>query len=159
MGDIRRRHEAPAAIARLGWRYHHLGIPHGSPRPDERHLQQLGVHVCGFETSPYGIEWMRFDPQCPVPEVVKTVPHLAFSVDDLDAALEGREILIPPNSPSPGVRAAFILDDGAPIELLELEPRDRDRRQYGRTLSDGRGWREDANGAAAGIGIKGGAPC
>jgi len=60
-----------------------------------------------------------------VPEVVKTVPHLAFAVDDLDAALEGEEILIPPNSPSPGVRVAFIIDDGAPIELLELEPRDR----------------------------------
>ena len=115
MGDIRRRHEDPTAIARLGWRYHHLGIPHSSPRRGERHLQQLGIHVCGFETSPYGIEWMRFDPQCPVPEVVKTVPHLAFAVDDLDAALEGKEILIPPNSPSPGVRVAFILDDGAPM--------------------------------------------
>jgi hypothetical protein len=57
---------------------------------------------------------------------VKTVPHLAFAVDDLDAALVGKEILIPPNSPSLGVRVAFILDDGAPIELLELEPPDRD---------------------------------
>ena len=108
------------AIARLGWRYDHLGIPHGSSRRGERHLQQLGIHVCEFETSPYGIEWMRFDPQCPVPLVVKTVPHLAF-VDDLDAALEGKQILIPPNSPSTGVRVAFILDDGAPIELLELQ--------------------------------------
>jgi len=44
MGDIRRRHEDPPAIARLGWRYHHLGIPHGSPRGGERHLQQLGIH-------------------------------------------------------------------------------------------------------------------
>ena len=52
---------------------------------------------------------------------MKTVPHVAFAVDDLDVALEGRQILIPPNCPSPGVRVAFILDDGAPIELLELE--------------------------------------
>ena len=121
MGDTRRTHEDPAAIARLGWRFHHLGIPHGAPRRGEQHLPQLGVHVCGFETSPYGIEWMRFDPQCPVPEVVKTVPHLAFAVADLDVALEGREILIPPNSPSSGVRVAFIIDDGAPIELLEIK--------------------------------------
>ena len=40
-------------------------------------------------------------------------------MDNLDAALEGKQILIPPNSPSHGVRVAFILDDGAPIELLE----------------------------------------
>jgi len=83
MGGIRRSHEDPTVIARFGWRYHHLGIPHGSPRSGERHLRQLGVHVCGFETSPYGIEWMRFDPQCRVPEIVKTVPHVAFAVDDL----------------------------------------------------------------------------
>ena len=87
----------------------------------EMHLHQLGVHVCGFQTSPYGIEWMRFDPHCPVPEIVKTVPHLAFAVDNLDAALEGKQILIAPNSPSRGVRVAFILDDGAPIELLEFD--------------------------------------
>ena len=125
MGDRRRNHDDPPAIAKLGWRYHHLGIPHGSARADERHLPDLGVHVCGFETSPYGIEWMRFDPHCPVPEIVKTVPHLAFAVDDLDTALKGKHILIPPNSPSSGVRVAFILDDGAPIELLEFEPPDR----------------------------------
>jgi hypothetical protein len=126
MGEKRRSHEEPAAVARLGWRYHHLGIPYSSPRPGERHLRELGVHVCGFETSPYGIEWMRYDPQCRVPEIVKCVPHLAFAVDDLDRALEGKQILIPPNSPSPGVRVAFILDDGAPIELLELGERDGD---------------------------------
>ena len=85
------------------------------------HLDHLGVHVCGFQTSPYGIEWMRFDAHCDVPDIVKTVPHLAFAVDNLDEALEGKQILIAPNSPSRGVRVAFILDDGAPIELLEFE--------------------------------------
>jgi hypothetical protein len=34
--------------------------------------------------------------------------------------LAGREILIPPNSPSDGVRVAFIVENGAPIELLEF---------------------------------------
>ena len=123
---MRQSHEGPSAVARLGWRYHHLGIPHSTPRDGETHLQQLGVHVCGFETSPYGIEWMRFEPHCRVPEIVKTVPHLAFAVDNLDAALEGKQILIAPNSPSPGVRVAFILDDGAPIELLEFDKPSRD---------------------------------
>jgi hypothetical protein len=77
--------------------------------------------VCGFETSPYGIEWMRFEPHCRVPDVVKTVPHLAFVVDDLEEALKGKVILIAPNAPSRGVRVAFILDDGAPVELLQFD--------------------------------------
>jgi len=119
----RRDHEPPRVIEKLGWRYHHIGIPHQHPRAEEQHLQTLGLHVSGFGTSPYGIEWMRLEPHCPVPDVVKTVPHVAFVVPDLDEALEGRQVLIEPNSPSPGVRVAFILDDGAPVELLEFVAR------------------------------------
>jgi hypothetical protein len=90
------------------------------PRAEEQHVTHLGVYVVGFETSPYGIEWIRFEPQCPVPEVVRRVPHIAFAVDDLDEALKGREILIAPTEPSRDVRVAFILDDGAPVELLQF---------------------------------------
>ena len=119
--EKRLSHEPPAATAKLGWRYHHLGIPSTQPRPEERHVAHLGVHVSGFETSPFGIEWIRFDPHCDVPEIVRSVPHIAFAVDDLDEALKGREILIAPNEPSAGVRVAFILDDGAPVELLQFD--------------------------------------
>jgi hypothetical protein len=72
------------------------------------------------ETSPYGIEWIRFGPHCDVPAIVRSVPHIAFAVDDLDEALKGREVLIAPTEPSVGVRVAFILDDGAPVELLQF---------------------------------------
>ncbi|HSN55835.1 MAG TPA: hypothetical protein VLT32_14270 [Candidatus Sulfomarinibacteraceae bacterium] len=54
---------------------------------------------------------------------MKTVPHLAFEVDDLEQALAGREILIEPNSPSDGVRVAFVLCDGAPVEFLQYSHR------------------------------------
>lgn len=63
---------------------------------------------------------IRFEPHCGVPAIVRTVPHIAFAVDDLDEALKGREILIAPTEPSVGVRVAFILDDGAPVELLQF---------------------------------------
>lgn len=80
------------------------------------------MHVSGFDESPYGIEWMRFDSDSPIPDLVKLVPHVAFEVDDLEAELAGREILIPPNNPSPGIRVAFIVHNGAPIEFLEVTP-------------------------------------
>jgi len=101
-------------------RYHHVGIPTERKRPGEIYLERYGMHVSGYETSPFGVEWMRFDADSPLPELVRTVPHVAFEVDDLEAELAGREVLIAPNSPSPGVRVAFIVDDGAPIELLEI---------------------------------------
>ena len=111
----RQDHEAPAVVAREGWRYHHVGIPTLAPHRGERNLPGLKVHVSGFEFSPYGIEWMRFEPDAPYPEVIKTVPHVAFEVDSLETALEGKEILVASNSPSTGVRVAMILDDGAPV--------------------------------------------
>jgi hypothetical protein len=118
----RQDHEAPSAIAVNGWRYHHIGIPTQTPRPGEQHLPELKIHVSGFESSPCGIQWMRYDADAPYLEIVKTVPHVAFEVDDLAAALEGKEILTPPNSPSEGVTVAMILDHGAPVELLEFSP-------------------------------------
>ena len=79
------------------------------------------MYVSGFESSRYGVQWMRFESDSPLPELVRTVPHVAFEVEDLAAALEGREILIEPNSPSPGVTVAFIVDNGAPIEFLGFD--------------------------------------
>jgi hypothetical protein len=90
------------------------------PRNGERYIESLKLYVSGFDTSPYGIEWMRFEPDCPVSELVRNVPHVAFEVDDLDAELRGREILCEPSSPSDGVRAAMIVHNGAPIELIEF---------------------------------------
>jgi hypothetical protein len=95
-------------------------VPTDTSRPGEQYLEQYKMYVSGFETSPYGIEWMRFEPDSPVSELVKTVPHIAFEVDDLDAALVGKRILAEPSSPSAGVRVAMIVDDGAPVELLEF---------------------------------------
>jgi hypothetical protein len=77
--------------------------------------------VSGYETSAYGIEWMRFEAEAPVPELVRRVPHVAFEVDDLSAEIAGKEILIAPNSPSAGVTVAFIVENGAPVEFLQFE--------------------------------------
>ncbi len=101
-------------------RYHHLGIPTTKAREGERELPGLRIHIVGHEKSEFGVEWMRFEADAPVPELVREVPHVAFEVDDLEAELVGREILIAPNSPSEGVRVAFIVENGAPIELLEF---------------------------------------
>jgi hypothetical protein len=117
----RKDHEFPASVARLGWRYHHLGIPTALPRQAEKHLPAYDMFASGFDTSPYGIEWMRFEESSPLPEIIRTLPQIAFVVDDLETALAGREILFPVSAPSGGVRTAMVLDDGTPVELMEFE--------------------------------------
>jgi len=101
--------------------YHHIGIPTTKSLPEEDYIEEYKCYTSGYSTSPYGIEWMRFEPGCPLPDLVKTVPHVAFLVDDLEEAIADKEILIKPNSPSEGVRVAFIVDNGAPVEFLEID--------------------------------------
>jgi len=102
-------------------KYHHLGIPTLEKKPGETYLPAFKMYVSGYEASRFGIEWLRFEPGCPLPELVQKVPHPAFEVDDLEEALAGQKVIIPPNSPSPGVKVAFIEENGAPVEFLELE--------------------------------------
>jgi hypothetical protein len=116
----RKGNEPPPAVSVYGWRYHHVGIPTNVPRPGELYLEQFKMYVSAFETSPCGIEWMRFEPDSPVHPLIKSVPHIAFEVDDLEAAIQGKQILTEPNSPSKGVLVAMILDSGAPVELLQF---------------------------------------
>ena len=49
-----------------------------------------------FSSRPFEIK------DAPYPDTVKSLPHVAFEVDDLARALEGKEILVEPNCPSPG---------------------------------------------------------
>ncbi len=111
-------------VLKEGLKYHHIGIPTATPRDGEVYLEQFGMYASGFESSPYGVEWLRFEADSPLPQLVKTVPHVAFLVEDLEAAIEGQEVLIEPNSPSPGWTVAFIVDDGAPIEFLQIDESD-----------------------------------
>ena len=102
-------------------KYHHLGIPTAAKREGETYLPRFKMYVSGYETSLYRIQWMRFEPDSPLPELVKMIPHVAFEVDDLLQALIGQQVLIEPNSPTEGVSVAFIVDDGAPVELLQIQ--------------------------------------
>jgi hypothetical protein len=102
------------------FRYHHLGIPVRKKVSGMVEVRHLKIHVTDHESNPFGIQWMLFGKDCKVPDLVRELPHAAFEVDDLKAALKGRKVIIKPNSPSRGVLVAFIEEAGAPIELLQF---------------------------------------
>lgn len=116
----RKDNEPPFAISKKGMHYHHIGIPTSEQKPNEKYLEEHKMYVSGFDTSEYGIEWMRFENDSPVSKVIKKLPHIAFEVDDLDAAIKGKELIGEISSPSKGVRVAMILENGAPVEFLEF---------------------------------------
>lgn len=128
MKNTRLDHELAECIVKWGWKYHHIGIPTDKVMPNERYLPHLKFYVSGFDTSPFGIEWMRFDEDCPISEIIKSVPHIAFEVEDIDNEFvrHNFEIISEPGVPSDGVRAAMILHNGAPVELIEFKKAGQD---------------------------------
>jgi hypothetical protein len=103
-------------------RYNHIGIPTVVPQTGEVYLERYGVHCTDRERNPLGIQWMRYDADSPLPELVKSVTHVAFEVDDLASELAGRKAMVEPNSLSDGVLVAFVVEDGAPVELMQFLP-------------------------------------
>jgi environmental stress-induced protein Ves len=108
-----------AGIRMVHLSYHHIGIPTLEPKEGEAYLASHKIYHSGFETSKYGIEWMRYEEGCTMPEIVRTIPHVAFEVNDIYEAVKGKKVLIEPNSPSEGVIVALIEENGAPVEMLQ----------------------------------------
>jgi hypothetical protein len=108
-------------MLKQGLTYHHLGIPTTEPKEGEEYLPKYKFYHSGFESSEYGIEWMRYEKDCDLPEIVKTLPHIAFQVDDVHEAIKGKRVIIEPNSPSEGTLVAFIEVNGTPIEFIQID--------------------------------------
>jgi hypothetical protein len=123
MITIRKDSDLPLAISDWGWKYHHLGIPTKIKMPDETYLDKFKFFVSGFDTSPFGVEWMRFEKDSPINILIQTVPHLAFEVEniELELAKHSFKLISSPESNFEGIKVAMIEHNGFPIELIEFE--------------------------------------
>ena len=101
-------------------KFHHIGIPTTEVKGKEVYLEGAKLYVTEIDDSVHKIEWLRFEEGSPMPEQLKTTAHVAFQVENMDKALEGQEILMEPFSPMEGVKVAFVLENGAPIEYMEV---------------------------------------
>ncbi len=99
--------------------FHHLGIPTIEPRPGERFSERFGMYTSDSSCALLRIQWHRFEPDSSLHPLIRTIPHPAFKVPDLDRAIESRNILLGPYDPIPNFRVAIIEDAGHPIELIQ----------------------------------------
>ena len=100
--------------------FQHIGIPTQTQRENETYLEGAKLFVTDAAADPYGIEWLRFEADSPMPDALKTTAHVAYKVDDIAVAMAGKDVLIEPFEPMEGVKVGFILHDGAPVEFMEL---------------------------------------
>jgi hypothetical protein len=101
--------------------FHHIGIPTAKKQAEEIHLADSKMFITDANKSEHHIEWLRYEAGSPMPKLLQTTAHVAYTVDSLDAALAGKKIIVQPFVPMAGLRVAFIEDAGAPVEFLEFK--------------------------------------
>lgn len=100
-------------------RYHHIGLVATHPMEGEYFIENWKISLTPYDQSEFHLQWCRYHEGCPLPELIKTIPHVAFIVDDLEKALEGKKLIYGPFFPMKNWRVAFIEECGAPVELIE----------------------------------------
>ncbi len=99
--------------------FHHVGIPSPEKHEGETYLEGGKLYITDAEASPNRIEWLRFEAGSPMPEMLQTLPHIAYMVEDLAAEMAGATVLLEPFEPFEGLTVAFVIEEGAPIELMQ----------------------------------------
>lgn len=99
--------------------YHHFGVPTNVHGNSENYIAGAKVFVTDPENDPYRVEFLRFEPDSPMPADVQKNTHVAFLVPSLDEELVGQEVIIPPFDATDELRCAFVRHGAAIIELME----------------------------------------
>lgn len=103
------------------WDFHHLGIPTEDVKEGESFHPKFKFYATPFGANPYRVQWHRFPDDCELPEILKKVPHLAFRLENLDQAIEGKTVILGPWEPMEGFQVAIIEDEGIPIEFIQTD--------------------------------------
>lgn len=100
-------------------KFNHVGIPTTHSHEGETYSEEMKLFLTDFTESENRIEWLRFAKDSPMPKEIQNTAHVAYEVDDLEKALKGQKVLVEPFNASDTLRVAFIMDDEAPVELMQ----------------------------------------
>ncbi len=109
-----RKHERVLQMRKLA----HFGIPVKEKPANATYLSDSKLWIGDPSKTKNNIEHLFFEEGSPMPQLLKDCAHISYLVDDMEEELKGAEILIPPFKPFPNLTAAFIVEDGIPIELM-----------------------------------------
>lgn len=78
-------------IKTVTYEYHHMGIPTTEKREGELYSSTFKMYTSCGENSEFRVQYHRFEPDCPLHPLIKTVPHVAFKVNSIDEAIRGKK--------------------------------------------------------------------
>ncbi|NLC32586.1 MAG: VOC family protein [Clostridiales bacterium] len=100
--------------------FDHIGMTTTQKMPNERYVQRTKVWVTDPQLHPFKIEWLRYEEDSTVPDILRNSCHVAWHVDDIAAESKGLKVILAPFSSVAGhVVGFFQTEDGAIVELME----------------------------------------
>ena len=61
-----------------GYKFSHWGVPTQEEKDGMTYLADIKTAITDFAASPFAIEWLRFDDDSPMPELIQKMPHVAL---------------------------------------------------------------------------------
>lgn len=106
-------------------RFDHIGVVTEVQQPGESWVEATRVWVTSPRDHPYNVEFLRFEPDTPVTGPIRTDPHVAYRVDDVERAIEGHEVVLAPFEVADGfLRVAFVSVRGVLVEFMQYRDPD-----------------------------------
>ncbi|MBA2359104.1 MAG: hypothetical protein H0V84_11835 [Actinobacteria bacterium] len=110
-------------------RFDHIGVVTAERQPGESWVEATRVWVTSPRAHPFNVEFLRFADDTPVTGSLRTEPHVAYRVDDVESAIVGHAVLAEPFQPAPDagfLTVAFVEVDGAVVEFMQYRDPDEE---------------------------------
>ncbi len=105
-------------------RFHHVGLRAFDEQPSEDYVAPSKCWVTNPSRDSNRIEWLRYAPDSPIDPEFMNSPHIAYTVDELEPHLEGKDIYLAPFEVGdpPFARVAFTRENGIFVEYMNIYP-------------------------------------
>lgn len=100
--------------------FDHIGLITERKQENEIWVDANKVWVTDYKNHPYRVEWLRFEADSPVKGAVREKAHIAFRVENLDAA-RGLKVLLEPFDVGFAKVGFYETEDGAVVELMQYK--------------------------------------
>lgn len=101
--------------------FDHIGIVTKEKKAGESFVPATRVWRTDCRGHPFRVEWLRYEADSPVSGPVRDMPHVAYRVDDIQAAARGMKVLLEPFDVGSRVVGFYQTPDGAVVEFVKYK--------------------------------------
>ena len=98
----------------------HFGIPVAEKMEGMAYLENLKVHITDHAQSPNKLEFLYFEPDTPLPQLMQQQAHIAYAVPSIEEAIKDTKLLFGPYDMG-HMWLAFVEEEGVAIEFNEFK--------------------------------------